>query len=112
MELNTNDVLEYQSIARAYAYKEDYTHAIADYDKFIQLQPTNAAAFAERGLCKSRKGDFSSGIIETLPKNRIQLSAQTNGSARRRFIAPTIWLGGLLPPQNFETGKKPSSMPN
>ena len=48
----------------AYYSKDDYDHAIADYDQAIQLQPDNAKAYNNRGLAYAYKGDYDRAIAD------------------------------------------------
>ncbi len=49
IESDTN-YMAYDTRAYVYFCKEDYPHAIADFDKIIQSQPTNAEAFSKQRI--------------------------------------------------------------
>ena len=48
----------------AYANKQSYDLAIADYDKAIELKPKNVAAFANRGAAFENKGNTEHAVAD------------------------------------------------
>ena len=48
----------------AYADKEDYDRAIADYDKALELDPKDATAYNNRGFTYDKKGDYDKAIAD------------------------------------------------
>jgi tetratricopeptide (TPR) repeat protein len=54
--------------------KGDYEHAIADYNKAIQLEPYNALAFCNRGRAKQNINDVS-GNADVAKAKQLDASA-------------------------------------
>jgi len=47
-----------------YAFKEQYSEAITEYDKAIEVDPQNAYAFYSRGTAYGRKGQYDEAISD------------------------------------------------
>ncbi|HEY2113692.1 MAG TPA: tetratricopeptide repeat protein, partial [Candidatus Angelobacter sp.] len=61
----------------AYEAKQDYEHAIADYDESLRLAPLNAAALENRGVAHARKSDYDQSIEDLEQVLRLQGSNPT-----------------------------------
>ena len=48
----------------AYGDKQDFTRALADQDKAISLNPTNADAYYHRGIARRNKGDYEGALAD------------------------------------------------
>jgi tetratricopeptide (TPR) repeat protein len=71
------EVIDYSLRGDSNMDQEDYERAIANYDKAIELDPTNAIFFANRGFAYQMKENYERAIadfriaIELDPKNEI-----------------------------------------
>jgi len=103
IELAPYDAWLYFSRADAYAAKEDYPHAIADYGKVLEFNTDNLAGnadvYAARGLCHSKVGDYSKGIEDC----RKGLQLDTNCVAALNNLA---WLVATAPDAKLRDGEK------
>ncbi|HYC17050.1 MAG TPA: tetratricopeptide repeat protein [Pseudolabrys sp.] len=70
-ELKENVAIAYYNRALAYENKDDYAHAIADYDEALRLNPNDADALLYRGLDKQRLGDKAGGEADVAAAKRM-----------------------------------------
>jgi len=54
----------YHRRGTAYASKNEYDHAIADYTKAIEIDPTYVNAYNSRGIAYTNKGDYRNAIAD------------------------------------------------
>lgn len=57
-----DQVADYFTIGKKAQEDGDYELAISCWSSVLKLQPTNDAAFFNRGMAYTQKGDFTSGI--------------------------------------------------
>ncbi len=60
----SKDAEAYFNRGLAKYYQEDYTGAIADYTKAIEIDPKLAAAYYNRGAAKARLKDYTGAIAD------------------------------------------------
>jgi tetratricopeptide (TPR) repeat protein len=72
-----------------YAAKDDFDHAIQDFDQAIKLNPNDAAAFNNRGLSYAHKRQYDRAIedydqaIKLDPNYAVALSNRANSMAKK-----------------------------
>jgi tetratricopeptide (TPR) repeat protein len=64
IERNSRDAAAYTNRGLAYWAKQDYDHAITDYNESIRIEPSNAIAFSNRGLAYWAKHDYDRAITD------------------------------------------------
>jgi tetratricopeptide (TPR) repeat protein len=65
-ETGVNLAKEFNNRGASYANKDDYDHAIQDYDQALRLNPNLADAFCGRGLAYADKGDYDRAIADSI----------------------------------------------
>ena len=61
---NPTSAEDYYNRGNTYFHNGDYDHAIADFDKAIQLKRDNATAYNNRGIAYAKKGDYNRAIAD------------------------------------------------
>ena len=68
---------EYNSNGIAKAKDSDYTAAIQEYDKAIQLDSNDAIVYFNRGISKAQLKDYQGAILDYTKSNKLEASADT-----------------------------------
>ena len=74
-----------------YAAKDDFDHAIQDYDQAIKLNPNGGAAFNNRGLSYAHKRQYDRAIedydqaIRLNPNDTVALSDRADAMAKKKM---------------------------
>ena len=62
--LQTDSAMAYFNRGLIYANKEDFDHAISDWDKAIQLDPNFSAVYYNRGIAYANRGETQNAIAD------------------------------------------------
>lgn len=72
----------------------DYTQAISDYSRAIELEPNNSFAFYNRGITRERRGDLAGAVADFSVAIQLDPSSADNyhnrGYAYRRAVSAKL----------------------
>ena len=80
LTLDPNYVPAYQALAHLYVDMDDYEHAVATFNKALQVQPRSGTVWFELGMTQARKKDWTPSLeslnhaVECEPENRQYLN--------------------------------------
>jgi tetratricopeptide (TPR) repeat protein len=89
----------YRGRGEVYFSKKDYEKALLDFDKSIQLDPTQAYTFVCRGAVYSRKGSYKHALSEYAHALKINPKSPDAHYA-------LAWFRSTCPEQGFRDGKQ------
>jgi tetratricopeptide (TPR) repeat protein len=82
-----------------FAYRSgDLDHAIADFDRAIQLDPKFTAAYIDRGIVLYRLRKFEKAFADIAQAKRIERTRTTKTGKKQRITDPAIEMSIMPPP--------------
>ncbi len=86
----------------------DYSHALADYDRSISLDPKRAGSYYDRGVARERHGDRDGAIKDYLEALRLD----RNYAKPMQGLARLNWSGTIITTKQGQGISLPTSQQN